>query len=125
LTVKSGFSGCYPTDSVVNSRDQGAYSSKVVNKSLDSGVIKHLPLPSSQPPRLLDQLRETFRLKHFSLKTEKSYIHYVRDFILFHNKRHPKDMEVDEIRAYQSLEALLQLQLQKTKQLHELDLSMG
>lgn len=56
----------------------------------------------SQPPRLLDQVRETIRLKHFSLKTEKSYIHYVRDFILFHNKRHPQEMGAEEIRAYLS-----------------------
>ena len=55
-----------------------------------------------QPPRLLDQVRQSIRLKHFSLKTEKSYTHYIRDFILFHNKRHPKEMGVDEIRAYLS-----------------------
>ena len=42
------------------------------------------------------------RLKHFSLKTEKSYIHYIRDFILFHNKRHPKEMGAEEIRMYLS-----------------------
>ena len=35
-----------------------------------------------QPPRLLDQVREAIRLKHFSLKTEKSYVHYIRDLIL-------------------------------------------
>ncbi len=55
-----------------------------------------------KPPRLLDQVREVARLKHFSLSTEKSYVHYIRDFILFHNKRHPKDMGASEIRAYLS-----------------------
>jgi integron integrase len=55
-----------------------------------------------QPPRLLDQVRQSIRLKHFSLKTEKSYVYYIRDFILFHSKRHPKEMGVDEIRAYLS-----------------------
>ena len=39
----------------------------------------------NQPPRLLDQVRQVARLKHFSWKTEKSYIHYIKDFILFHN----------------------------------------
>ncbi len=53
----------------------------------------------SQPPRLLDQLREAIRLKHFSLKTEKSYVYYVRDFIVFHNKQHPKDRRADDERA--------------------------
>jgi integron integrase len=54
----------------------------------------------NQPPRLLDQVRQTIRLKHFSLQTEKSYVYYITQFILFHNKRHPRDMGVDEIRAY-------------------------
>ncbi|PSN19378.1 integron integrase, partial [filamentous cyanobacterium CCP5] len=59
-------------------------------------------MSSLQPPRLLDQVKEAIRLRHYSLKTEKSYVHYIRDFILFHNKRHPKEMGADEIRAYLS-----------------------
>ncbi len=53
-----------------------------------------------QATRLLDQVRQAIRLKHYSLKTEKSYVYYIRDFILFHNKRHPKEMGADEIRTY-------------------------
>jgi integron integrase len=56
----------------------------------------------NQSPRLLDRVRQTIRLKHFSLQTEKSYVYYITQFILFHNKRHPRDMGVDEIRAYLS-----------------------
>jgi site-specific recombinase XerD len=59
-------------------------------------------LVMTQSPRLLDQVRQTIRLKHFSLQTEKSYVYYITQFILFHNKRHPRDMGVDEIRAYLS-----------------------
>ena len=54
----------------------------------------------NQPPRLLDQVRQVARLKHFSLKTEKYYIHYIKDFILFDNKRHPRELEVDQKRLY-------------------------
>ena len=57
-------------------------------------------MEAPQPPRLLDQVRHVIRLKHYSLKTAKSYIHYIRDFILFHNKQHPREMGVDEIRQY-------------------------
>jgi len=57
-------------------------------------------MASPKPPRLLDQVREVARLRRFSLSTEKSYVHYIRNFILFHNKRHPKDMGAPEIRAY-------------------------
>ncbi|MBD2464376.1 integron integrase [Oscillatoria sp. FACHB-1407] len=57
-------------------------------------------MDTPQPPRLLDQVRHAIRLKHYSLKTEKSYLHYIRDYILFHNKRHPKEMGAEEIRTY-------------------------
>ena len=54
------------------------------------------------PPRLLDQMREVLRLKPLSYRTEESYISWVRRFILFHDKRHPKDMGATEIRAFLS-----------------------
>ena len=53
-------------------------------------------------PRLLDQMREILRLKHLSYRTEEAYISWVRRFILFHDKRHPKDMGAAEIRAFLS-----------------------
>jgi hypothetical protein len=60
-----------------------------------------MTLPAtSQPPRLMDQVRQAARLKHFSPKTEKSYLYYIHEFILFHNKRHPLEIGVPEIRAY-------------------------
>ncbi len=51
-------------------------------------------------PKLMDQLSEALRLKHNSLKTEKSYIHWGRRFILFHNKRHPQEMETPETQSF-------------------------
>ena len=51
-------------------------------------------------PKLLDQLRERVRLKHYSYKTEQSYVQWVKRYILFHNKRHPKDMGGVEIREF-------------------------
>ena len=56
----------------------------------------------SQPHRLLDHVRQSIQLKHFSLKTEKSYLYCIRNFILFHCKQYPKEMGVEEIRAYLS-----------------------
>jgi len=53
-------------------------------------------------PRLLDQMREVLRLKHLSFRTEEAYIGWVKRFILFHDKRHPKDMGATEIRAFLS-----------------------
>lgn len=54
----------------------------------------------SQPPKLLDQVRQLARFKHMSLSTEKSYVYYIKDYIFFHRKRHPREMGVDEVRAY-------------------------
>jgi integron integrase len=53
-------------------------------------------------PKLLDQVRTVARLRHLSLKTEQAYARQIKRFILFHNKRHPKEMGADEIRSYLS-----------------------
>jgi integron integrase len=62
-------------------------------------VAERLP---SQPPRLLDALREQIRLRNFSLRTEQAYADWVKRFILFHGKRHPKDMGAPELEAFLS-----------------------
>jgi integrase len=52
------------------------------------------------PPKLLDQVRDAIRRKHYSIRTETSYADWIRRYILFHNKRHPKDMDGAEIEAF-------------------------
>ena len=44
------------------------------------------------PPRLLDQVRDAIRLKHYSIRTEHTYIDWIKRYILFHKKQHPKDL---------------------------------
>jgi integron integrase len=51
---------------------------------------------------LLDQVRSAIRLRHYSIRTEEAYVNVIRRFILYHNKRHPNEMGVDEIRQYLS-----------------------
>lgn len=53
-----------------------------------------------ESPRLLDQVRDAIRVRHYSLRTEASYIQWIKRFILFHNKRHPRDMGEQEITAF-------------------------
>jgi integron integrase len=53
-----------------------------------------------QPPRLLDQVRNKIRLKHYSLRTEHSYVDWIKRYIFFHNKRHPKEMGAAEVEAF-------------------------
>ncbi len=50
--------------------------------------------------RLLDQVRDTLRVKHYSIRTEESYIQWIKRFIYFHNKKHPADMGEAEITAF-------------------------
>jgi integrase len=51
-------------------------------------------------PKLLDQVRETIRMKHYSIRTEQAYVEWIKRYIFFHNKRHPADMAEPEIRAF-------------------------
>ena len=53
-----------------------------------------------QKRRLLDQVRDKIRFKHYSIKTEQSYVGWIKRYILFHNKRHPKEMAKAEIEYF-------------------------
>ena len=50
--------------------------------------------------KLLDIVRDKIRFKHYSIKTEHSYIGWIKRYIFFHNKRHPKDMGKVEIEQF-------------------------
>ncbi len=59
---------------------------------------KNLLSPPSK--KLLDQLRDQVSLKHYSTRTADSYVYWARQFILFHNLRHPKEMGMPEINQF-------------------------
>ena len=59
-------------------------------------------------PKLLDQMKNVMRIKHYSLQTEKSYIQWVRRYIYFHNKRHPEEMGALDVQKYLSYLAVEQ-----------------
>ena len=54
------------------------------------------------PLRLLDMVRQRIRLKGYSIRTEISYVSWIKRFVLFHGKRHPRDMGKSEIEAFLS-----------------------
>jgi integron integrase len=64
--------------------------------------ISPMPLPATppEPPRLLTRVRLALRARHYSYRTEENYVAWIRRFILFHGKRHPDLMGVDEINAF-------------------------
>jgi integron integrase len=67
-------------------------------------VPRHCVRESARPvagaPRLLDQVREALRARHYSRKTEKAYVAWIRRFIFFHGKRHPRELGAAEVTRY-------------------------
>jgi integron integrase len=51
-------------------------------------------------PKLLDQVRDAIRLRHYSIRTEQAYTDWIRRFILFHKKRHPSEMAEPEVTEF-------------------------
>ena len=50
--------------------------------------------------RLLDRVRDAIRLKGYSVCTEEAYVDWIKRFILFHDKRHPREMGYSDVRAF-------------------------
>jgi len=55
---------------------------------------------SHNKPKLLDQVRDVIRRKHFSIRTEQAYVDWIRRFILFHNKQHPAEMGEQDLTEF-------------------------
>jgi integron integrase len=55
---------------------------------------------TTKSPKLLDQVRDKLRVKHYSIRTEQAYTGWIKRYIFFHGKRHPKDMGAAEIEAF-------------------------
>jgi integron integrase len=64
--------------------------------------VRTSSLPVAQKPKLLAQVREALRTRHYSLRTEKMYVHWIKRFIFFHHKRHPLEMGEAEIGQFLS-----------------------
>ena len=91
---------------VILQRDQSvveAWHTKCADKTpirMRHAENSHLPLQATVKPRLLDQVRGVLRRKRYSIRTEQSYVDWIRRFILFHGKRHPSQMGKAEVSAY-------------------------
>ena len=58
------------------------------------------PAPAQPPLRLLDALRRQIRALHYSLRTEEAYVHWVRTFVHFHQRRHPAELSHREVEDF-------------------------
>ena len=70
---------------------------------------------TSQQPKLMDRVRASLRVMHYSLSTERTYCHWIKCFILFHNKRHPLEIGAPEIGAWLSHMATVEHVSARTK----------
>jgi site-specific recombinase XerD len=59
-------------------------------------------MPTNPKPKLLDRVRQAIRTRHYSNKTEKAYVHWIKRYIFFHDKRHPLEMAEPEIAQFLS-----------------------
>src|SRR6185436_15088696 len=50
--------------------------------------------------KLLDQVRDVARLRHLSLRTEQAYLTWIKRYIFFHNKQHPRELDAEAVRAF-------------------------
>lgn len=61
-----------------------------------------LPADAPAAPKLLDQVRARIRVKHYSIRTEDQYVLWIKRFILFHGKRHPRELGAAAVEAFLS-----------------------
>lgn len=64
------------------------------------GALREVGPTAAPKPRLLDRVRATLRARHYSRRTEESYVAWIRRYIFFHNKRHPVEMGAPEVTAF-------------------------
>ena len=63
-----------------------------------SGSVANLPITNK--PKLLDEVRDVIRRKHYSIRTEQAYVDWIKRFIIYHDKRHPAEMAEDEVTKF-------------------------
>jgi len=54
----------------------------------------------AQPPKLLDQVRDKLRVKHYAIRTEQSYVDWIKRYIYFHDKTHPRELGAQDVEAF-------------------------
>jgi site-specific recombinase XerD len=72
---------------------------------IDGGLNFKVDTPrpqTNQKPKLLQQVRQAIRARHYSPRTEDTYVHWIKRFIFFHDKRHPAEMAETEIARFLS-----------------------
>ncbi len=83
-------------------RSSSRWSYPVLSAGALAGALAvHEAGPAGAPKaRLLDHVREAIRTRHYSRRTEKAYVHWIKRDIFFHGKRHPAELGAPEVTAF-------------------------
>ena len=88
----------------MSEKDTNYTNSPQKTQPIDASTKIVAPKPAglnvSKPKKLLDQVSEALRTKHYAYRTEETYVDWIKRYILFHKKRHPKDMGEKEIHEF-------------------------
>ena len=68
--------------------------------ALSAPLLRETGAAQSPKPKLLDRVRHAVRARHYSRRTEKAYVHWIKRYIFFHGKRHPAEMGAAEVTAF-------------------------
>ena len=79
----------------------------LIRLEFDSGKTKITAMPTiiassrfPNKPKLLDQVRDVIRRKHYSIRTEQAYLDWIKRFIIYHNKGHPAEMAEEDVAQF-------------------------
>src|SRR5262245_20557168 len=78
----------------------------VALKAWETPCVREVPTSAPPNARLLDRVRDALRVRHYSRRTERAYVGWIRRFILFHGKRHPGEMGAAEVSRFLSVLAV-------------------
>jgi len=84
----------------MSEKDTKFINSPQKNQSGGSKLDELAGEAAPKPRKLLDQVSDALRTKHYSYRTEQTYIDWIKRYIIFHKKRHPKDMGAEDIRKF-------------------------
>jgi integron integrase len=84
----------------IRSNSKISYSILSVGAFTATLAVRETSPAHAPKPRLLDQVREAVRARHYSRRTEKAYIHWIKRYIFFHGKRHPAELGASEVTAF-------------------------
>lgn len=79
-------------DSVHAYKGTSTFWGEGMDEKSDGSRSAGIEQAGNPPPRLLVLVREAIRRRHYSRRTEQAYVHWVKRFVCFHDKRHPREM---------------------------------